>query len=166
MQKPPFMIRQGDVLLVAVDSLPSGASEQALDPERGLVLAEGEVTGHSHRIPHRHASGAAKAFRTEEDARFMRVTASVPLRHEEHKTRCATCKAAGDVVGEDRFVVAVARVSNDYTASGYRCGDHAVTSGAVTLAEPGVSDVPVQGYSVTLHGEYEPGELVARNVAD
>lgn len=158
MQKPPFMIRQGDVLLVAVDSFPAGAAELSLDPGRGLVLAEGEVTGHSHRIPHRYASGAANAFRTEEDARFMRVTAPVPLRHEEHKTRCTRCS---------EFAIATVRIVADYTAAGYLCAAHAATSdaGVVSLAEPGVTDIPAGNYRVTIHAEYVPGEL-PRNVAD
>ncbi len=45
-----------------------------------IVLAHGEVTGHSHRIPHR----SAKLYRDEADARFLRATAPVILRHEEH----------------------------------------------------------------------------------
>lgn len=77
----PKMFRQGDVLIVAVDRIPVGAKPLPRT-RRGVVLAEGEVTGHAHRIPSRHAT----LLRTEEDVRFMRVTAPVALRHEEHKT--------------------------------------------------------------------------------
>lgn len=45
-----------------------------------IILAYGEVTGHAHRIPHR----SAKLYRDESDARFLRATAPVTLRHEEH----------------------------------------------------------------------------------
>jgi hypothetical protein len=41
----PFC-RQGDVLLVRVDSLPEGAVKQ----EGPVILAYGEATGHEHRI--------------------------------------------------------------------------------------------------------------------
>jgi hypothetical protein len=41
-------IRQGDVLVRRVQELPEGATEVAPDPERGVVLAYGEVTGHAH----------------------------------------------------------------------------------------------------------------------
>lgn len=159
-KKAPFQIRQGDVLLVA-EPIPEGARPIALDAERGLVLAEGEVTGHAHRIPHRHAAGTAAAFRTEEDARFMRVTAPVPLRHEEHKTRCARCEADG------RFTLATARAEGEFAAGGYLCTEHAAASDApvVSLAEPGATDVPAGNYRVTIHAEYVPGEL-PRNVAD
>jgi len=75
----PLMLRQGDVLLVAVDAIPSDAIEIRRGP-RGVVLAEGEVTGHAHRIPSRSAS----LYRSESDARFMRVKAPVSLKHEEH----------------------------------------------------------------------------------
>lgn len=77
------MYRQGDVLIVAVESIPAGVTEVKRG-KRGVVLAEGEVTGHAHRIPSRHAS----LYRSETDARYMRVegTAPVALNHEEHST--------------------------------------------------------------------------------
>jgi len=77
----PKMYRQGDVLIVAVDELPADATELARD-KRGVVLAEGEVTGHAHRIPSRHAN----LYRSESDARFLRVMGPAPvaLQHEEH----------------------------------------------------------------------------------
>ncbi len=82
-KKTPKMYRQGDVLIVAVDQMPDGA-KPIPRTARGVVLAEGEVTGHAHRIPSRHA----KLYRTEEDVRYLRVggTAPVALQHEEHKT--------------------------------------------------------------------------------
>lgn len=73
--------RQGDVLIAAVDSIPTNTTEVPRT-DRGVVLAEGEVTGHAHRIPSRHAT----LMRTESDARYMRVTAPVALLHEEHTT--------------------------------------------------------------------------------
>ncbi len=73
--------RQGDVLLeLVVDEIPIGVEIRRT--RRGLVLQEGEVTGHAHRIAQR----SAKLYRTEEDARYMRVTAPVKLEHEEHST--------------------------------------------------------------------------------
>ena len=49
----PFHVRQGDVLLVAVEAVPDDAVEQ---PRQGrLVLAEGEATGHAHAIAERDA---------------------------------------------------------------------------------------------------------------
>lgn len=158
--KNSLQFRQGDVLLVAVTTIPAGAIEQP--PDRGIVLAEGEVTGHAHRIPHRHASGgAAAAYRTELDARFLRVTAPVPLRHEEHKTRCARCEADG------RFAIATARLACDFAATGYLCEEHAAGSDMATVAlvEPGATDLPAGDYRVTLHAEYVPGDL-PRTVAD
>lgn len=77
----PKMYRQGDVLIVAVESVPSDLTEVPRT-QRGVVLAEGEVTGHAHRIPSRHAS----LYRSETDARYLRVMGPAPvqLRHEEH----------------------------------------------------------------------------------
>src|SRR5262245_43414882 len=106
----PAMYRQGDVMIVAVDQIPADAKEVPRD-KRGVVLAEGEVTGHAHRIPSRHAS----LYRSESDARFMRVMGPAPvaLNHEEHTT----------------------------------------------------INIPPGNYRVTIHREYQPGEL-PRQVMD
>lgn len=45
------MIRQGDVLLIPVDSATAtGATEPAPADARGVVLAEGETSGHHHAV--------------------------------------------------------------------------------------------------------------------
>jgi hypothetical protein len=49
MNTPKNIIRQGDVLLTPVLSLPVGLKEVPLDKGR-IVLAYGEVTGHAHAI--------------------------------------------------------------------------------------------------------------------
>jgi hypothetical protein len=73
----PFHVRQGDVLLVAVDAIPEGAERQ---PRRGrLVLAEGEATGHAHAIE----ESDALEFRVG-DERFVLVRSKAQLIHEEH----------------------------------------------------------------------------------
>lgn len=52
MTKKLPIIRQGDVLLSPVKSLPAGCTEVPLDKGR-IVLAYGEVTGHAHAIEDR-----------------------------------------------------------------------------------------------------------------
>ena len=78
-----LMLRQGDVLIVSIDSIPDNSEEIARSGV-GIVLAEGEITGHAHRIPERHAS----LYRSESDARYLRVMGPAPvaLHHEEHST--------------------------------------------------------------------------------
>ena len=71
--------RQGDVLLVRVDRIPSGAKEVA---RRSLVLAEGEVTGHAHRI----VDDGAVMLTTDERLTFVRLAKRAQLVHEEHAT--------------------------------------------------------------------------------
>jgi hypothetical protein len=73
----PFHVRQGDVLLVAVDALPEGAV--AVKRSGRLVLAEGEATGHAHAILERDA----REFRVG-DERFVLVRSKAQLIHEEH----------------------------------------------------------------------------------
>lgn len=80
--------RQGDVLLVAVDSIPRSAKRQ-VNPER-VVLAYGEVTGHAHAIDPTQAT----EYRTKEPMpvfdwrceRFLQVHTQALLKHEEHST--------------------------------------------------------------------------------
>ncbi len=72
------MFRQGDVLLLPVVGLPAGAARQLRTGD--IILAEGEVTGHAHRIKELQAevySGTA-------GARFLHVKETVNLIHEEH----------------------------------------------------------------------------------
>lgn len=83
------IIRQGDVILVPVRSLPSGLTPIPLDKGR-IVLAYGEVTGHAHAIAD-HTSAKretnkiiAKLFGASNGQRFLEVTAPVNLTHEEH----------------------------------------------------------------------------------
>jgi hypothetical protein len=47
--KPKWMARQGDVLVIKIDDAPPGAEPAPADP-RGLVLAEGESSGHFHAV--------------------------------------------------------------------------------------------------------------------
>lgn len=71
------LFRHGDILVSSADAIPEGA--KAL---RHLVLAEGELTGHSHRIAEKDA---AALFRTLDGRMFLNVTADrATLVHQEH----------------------------------------------------------------------------------
>lgn len=74
--------RQGDVLLIPVDVVPTGAVQEATDGGR-VVLAFGEVTGHAHAIDVERA----KTFHNGEH-RYLVVTDGAILRHEEHSPLC------------------------------------------------------------------------------
>lgn len=67
--------RQGNILLIEVDSIPDGA-----EPIDGETLALGEVTGHSHRFP----PGAVQLFRWN-DKTYGKIVEREALIHEEHK---------------------------------------------------------------------------------
>jgi hypothetical protein len=70
------LYRHGDLLVKKVDAIPEGA--RAL---HHLVLAEGEVTGHSHRIAERDAAVLYDAdFELYFEVRHDRAT----LVHQEH----------------------------------------------------------------------------------
>ncbi len=76
--------RQGDVLIVATDSIPTNATPVARENGR-IVLAHGEVTGHCHAID---ADELAATFLTadmdEMADRFLRVEREVQVVHDEH----------------------------------------------------------------------------------
>ena len=72
-------LRQGDVFLVKVDELPANLT--SIHCENGkIVLAHGEATGHAHTISNR----VAKFFENKSGQRFLSVTNSAVLQHQEH----------------------------------------------------------------------------------
>jgi hypothetical protein len=75
---PARQVRQGDVLLEPVTSVPDGARPVPRDAGR-VVLAYGEVTGHAHAI---RTPGAT--LLADGDERYLRVPAPATLGHEEH----------------------------------------------------------------------------------
>ena len=78
------LYRQGDVLLVAIEAVPHNA-ETVKRSMRGLVLAEGEATGHAHVI----TDDAAELVTADEAAELYLLvhgTEAVELLHEEHAT--------------------------------------------------------------------------------
>jgi hypothetical protein len=70
-----MMVRQGDLLIVEVKSIPEGAEEK-----ESRVLAEGEATGHMHEL----SSGEVYEY---EGILFFRVAENETsvLEHPEHK---------------------------------------------------------------------------------
>lgn len=75
-----YVVRQGDVLVTRVEAIPEGAVQVARDRGR-VVLAYGEVTGHSHAIGER---GAELLTVAGEADRWLRLRSTATLRHEEH----------------------------------------------------------------------------------
>lgn len=72
--------QQGDVYLVPVEEIPGDAKE--VKPGiRGHVLAEGEETGHAHRI----ADVEKAVLLTDQYSKmFIEIFDAVELKHEEH----------------------------------------------------------------------------------
>ena len=76
----PRMVRQGDVLLVAVEAIPDDAVEQPRDESGRIMLAHGEVTGHAHAL---HETSVT-LLRAANQGVFLRVLEPSNLVHEEH----------------------------------------------------------------------------------
>ena len=73
--QPPRSWRQGDVFIVSIPALPQG-----LKPHRP-ILAEGEVTGHAHRLQ----SGTAGQVWTSGGQLYLEVSADeAVITHDEH----------------------------------------------------------------------------------
>jgi hypothetical protein len=103
MRKYPKMFRQGDVLIVAVDSLPKNLTPKKRESGR-VVLAHGEVTGHAHAIErtdvvHYDAPNADQAAQQllrdvgfefevtpQNSVTFLDVPSGAEVLHEEHGT--------------------------------------------------------------------------------
>src|SRR5689334_22017808 len=71
------MWRHGDVLIATIPALPSGAQKRG-----SLVLAYGEVTGHSHRI---EMPGSAEVWEIDGMLYVNVMAESARVVHEEHK---------------------------------------------------------------------------------
>lgn len=99
------LIRQGDVLLLPVTSIPESAkyvrrSRDKNGRSNGIILAAGEATGHHHRIRERGAR-----MYTVSGRRFLRTTAStVTLTHEEHDPLTIPPNTMYEVVGQREYV--------------------------------------------------------------
>lgn len=80
MSKVKRQARQGDVLLHPVKEVPAGAT---LIPDDGqdIILAEGEVTGHAHRI---RKPGKKIKRHMHEGVLYLEVLEPVTVDHEEH----------------------------------------------------------------------------------
>lgn len=96
-------IRQGDVALVRVGSLPTGCA-LVEGQEKKIVLAWGEQTGHHHRIEDHivhldatpgaadeiaeaaiaRAKAKARLWAAPDGSRYLEVSEAVTLSHEEH----------------------------------------------------------------------------------
>src|SRR5262245_21908081 len=78
------LLRQGDILLRPVESIPAGLVEVPRQNGR-IVLAEGEATRHTHAIEAPEATFLA-SDPTEVEGRFLAVQAAVELSHPDHAT--------------------------------------------------------------------------------
>lgn len=80
-----FTARQGDVLIVATNTIPDGLNPMPRENGR-IVLAHGEVTGHAHAIDSALVTLFAPADLDEMADRFLRVEQECEVVHDEHDT--------------------------------------------------------------------------------
>ena len=71
--------RQGDVGLIKLtEGLPATAKRVEKNDKRGVVLAEGEATGHYHVIADKEA---VEVYRNENDEMLLKVISNTTLTH-------------------------------------------------------------------------------------
>lgn len=82
MKKIPWMIRQGDVLVMQIDARPQGDWKRLRrSKDKAVVLANGEVTGHRHVV---RDPGVCMLRAEGIGDRVMTVAREALLTHEEH----------------------------------------------------------------------------------
>jgi len=78
--------RQGDVWIYSITEKEfTERRKRAIhrDERKGLILAEGEVTGHHHRIPE---GGRLYDDEQRNEVRLLSASRPISLQHEEHET--------------------------------------------------------------------------------
>lgn len=80
--------RQGDVLLIKIDSIPKTAKKKSKEGKKRIELAFGEVTGHAHAL---YEPDLVEAWGHPENAPeatpdYIEVSEATELHHEEHST--------------------------------------------------------------------------------
>jgi hypothetical protein len=78
------MYRHGDVLIIPTTKQAVDQMDRVSKPGEDIVLAEGETTGHAHRIAARYI--AALYLLRETQQRILKVQQESRLTHEEHNT--------------------------------------------------------------------------------
>jgi hypothetical protein len=73
-------VRQGDVLLMYVDKIPSDAKENSKDTNGLAVLAYGETSGHAHVVEENEACEVVYK-RTAEGERFLSLLGQTLISH-------------------------------------------------------------------------------------
>lgn len=141
-------IRQGDVSMVRIKSLPKGAED--ITPKEGrVVLAFGEVTGHAHAF-YEHEKVRLWSANAE---RFMQVISKPNAKVEAWKVR------SGDI-GKTAYVAAYTDPL-ELIKAGWTILSLDIVDGAIDvheehwhpIIEPGIYQLPIQV-------EYTPAELV------
>ena len=98
---------QGDVIIIKIDLIPS--SKRVARTRRGLVLAEGESTGHAHTI----TDEGCELY--EKDGKmYLSVEKEVSLNHEEHNSV---------KIAPGKYEVRIAKEYNHFTEEAKRVQD-------------------------------------------
>lgn len=77
------MYRQGDILVIAVDSIPADVQARKLEGGR-ITLAYGEVTGHSHQVAVKDMPAVKWFVSVKDDMQYLESAAPFRIEHQEH----------------------------------------------------------------------------------
>jgi len=76
--------RHGDISFHRLDSIP--ANFNPVKHSGSFVLAEGEATGHHHKISVKEKNNDFQIFKDEDNNYILKVNSPCQLTHQEHKT--------------------------------------------------------------------------------
>ena len=154
-----MLIQQGDVLIESCSEIPSGAKK--VNPTaKGIVLAEGEVTGHSHRITVAEIENVGGIKFLEKDGMYyLQNKKPVKVIHEEHSFR--------DTIRNFRSYNAIPEMYQDYITDvlGIEINQF-VPFQTFVKSLPSEIVVPAGIHRVRRVREYDHFDNEAREVAD
>ena len=77
-----FFYQQGDVIIERISSIPSSAEVKKPNHSRGIVLADGEISGHLHLI---EDVDTVTMFE-DGNQKYLKIDEPTSISHDEHKT--------------------------------------------------------------------------------
>lgn len=92
-------IRQGDILLMPVDSIPKGGERKTA---KEMTIALGEATGHHHTLYPTKKNSEVTLVKIG-NKEFVNVDPGYFLRHQEHKQKSQICPGAYEILREVEY---------------------------------------------------------------
>ena len=77
-----FFYQQGDVIIERISKIPESAEKKEPNHARGIVLADGEISGHLHLIE----DTDVVTLYEDNGRKYLKIDEPTSVSHDEHKT--------------------------------------------------------------------------------